>query len=280
MGGAHEKSRLRDLTPAAHRAQFAELLGSFRHVVAPSANAAGYLGRAFPALDIEVIAHPERKDDVPSQPRAGVDDEIILLGAIGPHKGSGKLLEIAQRARLTHPHLHFRVIGYTNIDNALKAVGNVTITGRFQPEQLKTLLSQSRGRLALFLPTWPETYSYTLSETIKYGFIPLLPDIGAPAERARSAQYGVVFPFPVEPETVLRLIDDITAGRLSPYAKDASPSHFFPAAETLQRASEIVALSPKPKKVAEPESTIGDKTILAPNRRRLTQARPPKKIAL
>ncbi|OYV32067.1 MAG: hypothetical protein B7Z81_13360, partial [Acidocella sp. 20-61-6] len=183
MDGAHEASRLTELPPAAHRALFTQLLASFRHVVAPSANAADHLARALPTIRAEALPHPEDAQNVPPAPREGSDDEIILLGAIGPHKGSQKLLEIAQRARLTHPNLHFRVIGYTDIDKQLKAIGNVTVTGKFKPEDLPRLLTQASGRLALFLSMWPETYSYTLSEVVKHGFVPLLPDIGAPADR-------------------------------------------------------------------------------------------------
>jgi GT2 family glycosyltransferase/glycosyltransferase involved in cell wall biosynthesis len=242
MGGAHETSRLTELTPAAHRQLFAELLGGFRHVLAPSANAAGYLRRGFPGLNIEALAHPESVAEVPAAPRAGSLEEVILLGAIGPHKGSAMLLELARRARLTHPHLQFRVIGYTNIDKPLRAIGNVTITGKFVPEDLPRLLAQSRGRLALFLSTWPETYSYTLSETVKYGFIPLVPDIGAPAERVRAAEYGVVFPFPINPEALLLLLDGIAAGRVAMHGRDSGPARFFPGAAERQRAAAVLAM--------------------------------------
>jgi GT2 family glycosyltransferase/glycosyltransferase involved in cell wall biosynthesis len=240
MDGSHAASRLTEITPAEHRALFAGLLGGMRHIVAPSANAAGYFRRVFPKLQVEVLPHPEDRKDVPAKAREGSFDEIIMLGAIGPHKGSGTLLEIAKRARLTHPHLQFRIIGHTNIDKQLKAIGNVTITGKFKPAELPGLLSQSRGKLALFLPSWPETYSYTLSETVKSGLIPLLPDIGAPAERVRAAQYGVIFPFPASPEGVLNLIDDIAAGRIAVCAPGAGPERFFPSEATLKRGAEIL----------------------------------------
>jgi GT2 family glycosyltransferase/glycosyltransferase involved in cell wall biosynthesis len=250
MEGAHENSRLTELTPEEHRALFGQLLGGFKHVVTPSANAAGYMRRAFPGLAVEEVAHPETPEQVPEGPRAGTDDEIVVLGAIGPHKGSGKLLEIARLARLTHPRLSFRVIGYTDIDKALLAVGNVTLTGAYKPERLAELLAQARGRLALFLSPWPETYSYTLSETVKHGFIPLLPDIGAPAERVRAAGYGVVFPSPVDAQAVLAVIDDIAAGRVAAVADGASPRGFFPDAAALRRAAEVLTPAAKPGKRA------------------------------
>ncbi len=162
-----------------------------------------------------------------------------MLGAIGPHKGSHTLLDIARRARLTHPHLTFRIIGYTNIDKALKAIGNVTITGKYKPEELPELLAETTGRLGLFLPGWPETYSYTLSELVKHGFIPLVPDIGAPADRVREAKFGVVFPFPATPEAVLGVIDDIASGKVKPVAKGAAPARFFSSPKTLARLQSV-----------------------------------------
>jgi GT2 family glycosyltransferase len=239
MEGAHENSRLNELTPAEHRDLFAGLLGSFTHTVTPSANAAGYLSRVFPQSKWEALPHPEPDKGAAPKAREGNDNEIVMLGAIGPHKGSHTLLDIARRARLTHPHLSFRIIGYTNIDKALKAVGNVTITGKYKPEELPELLAETTGRLGLFLPGWPETYSYTLSELVKHGFIPLVPDIGAPADRVREAKFGVVFPFPATPEAVLGTIDDIASGRVKPVAKGAAPSRFFSSPKALARLQTV-----------------------------------------
>jgi glycosyltransferase involved in cell wall biosynthesis len=249
MDGPHENSVL-TLTPAEHRALFAALFTSFRHVVTPSENARHHLARAFPAQKIEVLPHPESRERFVTRPRAKDVSEIVLLGAIGPHKGSQRLQEIARLARLTHPHLHFRVIGYTNIDTALTAIGNVTITGRYAQEDLGSLLAETKAWLALFLSVWPETYSYTLSEAVRAGFVPLVPDLGAPAERVRAARYGVVFPFPSPAAAVLETIDGIIAGRIPALGKHASPTQFFPAT-AVRRGGEILALHRPALAVAE-----------------------------
>jgi len=251
MGGAHEASRLNDLTPAGHRALFGGLLAGMTHVVAPSANAAGYLQRAFPGLAVEAIPHPEQHAGNATGARAGNFDEILLLGAIGPHKGSDKLLEIARRARLTHPHLKFRIIGYTNMDETLEKIGNVTITGKYTAETLPALINETEGKLALFLSTWPETYSYTLSEAVKHGFVPLVPDIGAPAERVRAAKFGAVFSFPIDAEILLHLLDNIAAGQVPLYEPGATPAAFMPTPADLTRAATFLAPQadiPAPKK--------------------------------
>jgi GT2 family glycosyltransferase/glycosyltransferase involved in cell wall biosynthesis len=264
MDGAHTLSKLDLLTPAIHRELFDDLLRGFRHVVAPSASAASYLQRGFPGLDIQVVPHPEIYTGHATGPRAGTDDEIILLGAIGPHKGSGKLLEIAQRARLTHPNLHFRVIGFTDMDKRLTAIGNVTVTGKYKPEELPGLIGQSRGRLAIFLQSWPETYSYTLSEVVRFGFIPLVPDIGAPADRVRAAGYGVVFPFPIVPEQVLNMIDDVRTGQIAAHKPGAGPENFFPSQTDLQQTKQILALTT----AVTPAENISHKTA-KPTRKRV-----------
>lgn len=240
MGGAHETSVLTELTPAEHRALFGGLLGRFTHVITPSRNAALYINKVFPEIKCEVIPHPEAAKGVTETLRDGSSDEIVLLGAIGPHKGSNKLLEIAQRARLTHPHLRFRVIGFTNMDRTLKEVGNITITGKYTPDELPELLAQTKGRLALFLPAWPETYSYTLSELVKYGFTPLAPEIGAPADRIREAGIGVIFPFPADAEEVLELIDGIAAGNVQTNVPGAKPAAFFSHPADIERLKQVM----------------------------------------
>ena len=255
LGGAHPASRLTELTPAAHRALFAVALPAFRHIVAPSANAARYLRRALPDMAVRTIPHPEPVRDMAIVPRAGTDDEIVLLGAIGAHKGSAKLLEIARRAQLTNPGLMFRVIGYTDIDAALVELGNVIITGSYKSEELPALVAKARGRFALFLQAWPETYSYTLSEAARFGFIPLVPDVGAPAERVRASGFGVVFPFPVDPPQVLNLIEELTAGLASPYA-DATPARLYSDPHQIQRTRDLLQAEGRHGAAASPERRL------------------------
>lgn len=233
LDGAHEASRLVELSPERHRALFARLLGQMSRVVAPSHSAAGLLLRAFPALKpaglVSVLPHPEPAEAYPAQVRQGSDEDVLLLGAIGPHKGSGRLLELARRAALTHPRLRFHVIGHTDIDSELRKLGNVQVTGPYEKHELHGLVAAAGGRLALFLHGWPETFSYTLSEAVQLGLVPLVPDIGAPAERVRAAGFGVVFPFPIEPAQVLETIAAMVEGRLQGGRPGAGPSAFRPA---------------------------------------------------
>ena len=223
MGGAHESSRLPLADVSGHRASYDRLLRAFRTVIAPSEDAAVYYRRAFPALPVSGIYHPEDLADVPDQPRRGSLTDILILGAIGPHKGSRQLLEIASQARLSHPELTFHVIGHTDIDAQLAQVGNVVITGQYEPGELDRLVDESDGCIALFLQVWPETYSYTLSEAVRLGLIPVVPDIGAPAERVRRSGYGIVYPFPIRAGDVTALLESFVAAGPDAAAFQASP---------------------------------------------------------
>jgi GT2 family glycosyltransferase/glycosyltransferase involved in cell wall biosynthesis len=211
VGGAHEASRLTDLPAGEHRGEFGRFLAAFTHVITPSENAAGYYRRAFPHLAVEAVPHPAQPAPRVNRPHVPGNKDVVVLGAIGPHKGSGTLLEVARLARLTHPELHFRVIGHTDLDVELRKLGNVTVTGPYQAAELAGLVGDTGARVALFLSGWPETYSYTLSEAMLLGFLPVVPDIGAPAERVRAHGFGVVFPFPIVPSDVVALLDRTTS---------------------------------------------------------------------
>jgi len=243
IGGVHEASRHGAAVIEEHHELMESILWNATNAVAPSADAARYINRVWPQLELKVIAHPDSERQLPASPRAGSDDEILVLGAIGPHKGSAKLLEIARLARLKYPQLNFRVIGHTDIDRELLAPGNVTITGAYTHTQLPGLIAQCRGRLALFLHLWPETWSYTLSEAVAYGFVPLVPDIGAPAERVRQTGFGVVFPFPFEANDVLGLIRDIAEGKRQPFSDGASPESWRRSPEDLARLRALFAVA-------------------------------------
>jgi glycosyltransferase involved in cell wall biosynthesis len=209
LGGAHEASALTDLAPAAHRALFQAFFAACAHITIPSRDAARHLRAAFPDIVPFVVPHLHRAG--PPAPARRLSHNIAVLGAIGPHKGSARLMEIARLARITHPELRFHVIGYTDIDADLLKLGNVSISGKYAPGELSALLDKAQAGIALFLHGWPETFSFTLTEAVMNGLLPLVPDIGAPADRVRFSGIGAVFPFPATPSEMLAAISNTQA---------------------------------------------------------------------
>jgi hypothetical protein len=87
----------------------------------------------------------------------------------------------------------------------------------------------------------------------------------------RAAEYGVVFPFPADPQSVLKLIDDIAAGRVATHAPGATPERFFPTPETLARTAEVLAIAaPEPlvAQVTVVEAELEEAVVAKPSSRR------------
>jgi GT2 family glycosyltransferase/glycosyltransferase involved in cell wall biosynthesis len=226
LGGAHAAYRMADVTVAEHRNLFRDVLAAAGHVVVPSQDTADRLAKLIPGVNPVAVPHPQTDMVFPIGVRRGSATDICLLGAIGPHKGSAALLALARHARLNHPGFRFHVVGHTDIDEVLTAVGNVTISGQYEPDDLAVLVEATGGRIALFLHGWPETFSYTLTEAVGLGLIPVVPDIGAPAERVRGAGFGVVFPFPFDVDAVMSTLRGIGDGTVAFSEDGALPLGF------------------------------------------------------
>jgi GT2 family glycosyltransferase/glycosyltransferase involved in cell wall biosynthesis len=208
LGGYHEQSQM-DIAPSVHRTVFGGFLRYCKDIIVPSQDTADYMQKMFSDLDISVTPHPETRSGASRVGKNRNFNNVVLLGAIGPHKGSHTLLNIARVAKLDYPELRFHVVGHTSIDDRFKTLDNVIIHGRYKPNDLTTILDDINAVSALFLHNWPETYSYTLSEAIRHGMIPIVPDLGAPAERVRRLNFGIVVGHPIVPSEVLDKISKL-----------------------------------------------------------------------
>lgn len=171
-----------------------EFLASARKVFVPNPDGARRLRRQFPRINPVVREHIEPQLSVPAQMKTGSTTprrrpKIGLLGAIGPHKGSRLLSEVAEIAKRKALELEFVVIGYTDRDRELRAIGNVNVTGAYRHEELASLFAKEAPDIVWLASTVPETFSYTLSEVLANGIWPVAFDFGATAERIR--RYGV-----------------------------------------------------------------------------------------
>ncbi len=230
LGGQHEHSRSQDLTASEHRDLFGRLLRAVRQVVTPSEDTARWIRRIHPSLAITAIPHPSTSGVGATTMRSGSRSNFTLVGAIGHHKGSALLLDIARHARLKYPALHFTVLGYTDRDEALKQIGNVSISGPYKNGELLDLVDMTDSCAALFLHNWPETFSYTLTEVAELGLMPIVPDIGAPVDRVRAADFGIVYPFPASPLEVLRILASFSDGFMGPGS--GRPQDLVPVAQS------------------------------------------------
>ncbi|PSJ48029.1 hypothetical protein C7H85_04320 [Zobellella endophytica] len=149
-------------------------------------------------ISANFISQPHPEDDTPSsyQPPRQVEGAIrvALFGGISDIKGYYQLLECARVAEERGLPLQFIVFGYTMNDEKLKEYKNIVVTGKYEEDELESLVKAYQPHISFFPNQWPETFSYTLSYAFKFKLCPVVTDIGAPAERVRKAGFGVVVP--------------------------------------------------------------------------------------
>jgi GT2 family glycosyltransferase/glycosyltransferase involved in cell wall biosynthesis len=193
------------------RATYGALLRGARRVFAPSEDTARRFERHFQLSNLRVEPHPEPRATIRPRLKTETGNAIVVLGAIGSHKGYDMLLRCVRNAEKEGLPLKFVVIGFTSDDEALRKYGNVTITGEYRRDDLPQLIEQSRARIALFLSPWPETYCYTLSEAWRNGLYPVALDIGAIAERINEKKYGRLIPLTSDAKHINRVLMEVLA---------------------------------------------------------------------
>jgi glycosyltransferase involved in cell wall biosynthesis/GT2 family glycosyltransferase len=186
------------------RDRSARFLSRARCVVAPSQDTAIRLDRYFPGLPVSVVPHDQVTYRVAGiqrvLPRQAV--KVCVLGAIGHHKGFDVLLSCARDAASRSLPLEFVVVGDTIDDTALLSTGHAFVTGTYVSSEAIALVRAQNAALGFLPSVWPETWCLTLSELWQAGLPVVAFDIGAPAERIRLAQGGLVVPLGAPPAAV------------------------------------------------------------------------------
>ncbi|WP_298955629.1 glycosyltransferase [uncultured Methylobacterium sp.] len=188
--------------PDERRGVYARFLSGAAGVLAPSGDIAERLRPFIPEARIVIRPHEERLTAAASPPAprrvqagaAGSILQIAAVGAIGPHKGSGVLHDLALDARLRNLPVQYRIIGYSDRTDRMAQVG-VIETGAYKTDgEAMDLLRSLKIDLVMIPSIWPETYCYALSIALAAGVPPVAFDLGAQAERLRATGEGVLVP--------------------------------------------------------------------------------------
>jgi len=119
---------------------------------------------------------------------------IAVVGAVGPHKGSEVLQELA--TALKGSDIGVVVIGYadTQVMRGWLVPGIVYVHGAYEDGTLSSWLAAYRTETVLFPNRLPESFSYTLSEVWSAGIPVIVPGEGALGERVERNGGGWVLP--------------------------------------------------------------------------------------
>lgn len=182
-------SELHDaLDPDVLRARSRRWIAQARMITAPCRDSAQRHERMFPGLPVRVAPWEDTaRPPITVTPAVGPPWRIATIGAIGEQKGRSVLLDCAAHAADCDLPLEFGIIGFAVDEEALLRTGNMFVTGRYEPDELPTLLRREAPH-AIFLPSLtPETWSYALSEAMTTGLPVIAFDLGAIAERLRAS---------------------------------------------------------------------------------------------
>ncbi|WP_336572467.1 glycosyltransferase [Ensifer sp. CCNWLW204] len=176
-------------------ASYAEFFESGVCVEVPSQCAFEIYKGVFPKARISIVPHDDHLPETQRAIRRGGDKlRVVVVGAIGPHKGSDVVAALAADAQNRALPIEYHLLGYSDDDSRLKSSG-VVIWGRYGAEGEALEMLDEIGPDLFFVPSvWPETYCYTLSIAIKKLIPTVVFDLGAQAERVRGLTWGTCIP--------------------------------------------------------------------------------------
>ncbi len=183
--------------PETWRANQRPLLSGAERVIAPSAFTRDLYGRFYPDLNYRVARHPDFEQDAPYPPvkvRGRTDAEplrVLVLGALSLEKGADLLEQTASQCREAGVPVEFSLAGY-----AYRPLSSgVRELGPYDAPDVGRIIGEVDPDLIWFPALWPETYSYTLSESLNAGRPLVVPDIGAFPERVAGRPCTWVVPW-------------------------------------------------------------------------------------
>ena len=115
---------------------------------------------------------------------------IGVLGAINFPKGSGIIKEVSKILQEKNiRHVNIKIIGTSDIKFTSQ---NVRLTGAYFKTNLPDIIRKEEIDMFFMPSICPETFSYTCEEIMKMGFPIAVFDIGAPPERVKNYEKGII----------------------------------------------------------------------------------------
>lgn len=184
-----------------------KLLTSANQVVVPSIATKNEILEKFSDINIDVIEHGiDIEKTVSNLKLDSKENNIAFIGAIGVHKGSKYLNELIEKKMIRNCKVH--LFGISDNQN-LKSNRHFENHGSYIRAELKELLLTNKINLVCLFSTWPETYSYTMTEAIACGIPVISFDMGAIAERIKKYNLGWVIDCKSDSKMIAKNIEKI-----------------------------------------------------------------------
>ena len=134
---------------------------------------------------------------------------VAFIGGMVPAKGSRLVYELLQ---METDRINWFVMGAIGDDclNRLEGRPHTYFSNVYEKDDIFELLKSSKIDVICIMPTWAETFCYTVSEAWLCGIPVIGADIGAVGERIRRTGAGWVVDVDTKPEELLTLLHHIS----------------------------------------------------------------------
>ena len=185
-----------DLRMQNWREAFLSLLIHCDRVTCFSRSSRDLFVRAYPDLASVIEVAPHQVDWVRRVNLIGSSERknIAVLGNITLQKGAEVLVNLAAHLdQVQAPHqIHIFGVVDEPFNTHLDAFHSVYKHNAYRKTDLPVLMEDYQVDIVLIPSIWPETFSYTTEEAIKMDLPVAVFDLGAPAERVRTYNKGLI----------------------------------------------------------------------------------------
>lgn len=180
---------------AAWRKHWLEFFSECNEIRVFSKSSQEIFSKAYPSVNKgKITVRPHTIDYLPSlSGKKKFTDtlNVAVIGAIDEIKGVDVVTQMAELIKKYDLDVKITVIGYTYPEISKKLC---VTTGKYSRASLPVRILENDIDVVLIPSIWPETFSYTSQEAMMMGLLVACFDIGAPAERIKEYDKGIVIP--------------------------------------------------------------------------------------
>lgn len=187
-----------------------KILEKFDKIIVPSENTKNIFEKIYKDLEFEVVEHGVDVINVKHK-ESKTDNRVFnvaFVGAMAIHKGGNILKDLIKTNNNSNIKIH--LFGKSELPELTKNQKNYINHGPYKRGELPQLLVDNNIDLVCIFATWPETYSYTLTECYM-AHVPVLTfDIGAVGDRVKKDKLGWTIEFNSKTTKILEKISEIS----------------------------------------------------------------------
>lgn len=164
--------------------------------------------KIIPVLETKMGAITTEKDMALQVPKKNKHTlKVAFIGGLNEAKGSQQVTGIIKNGPKDVEYYIFGGIGDGELFNLKQP--NLTKTGAYRREELATLLSLHQIDVLCILSRWPETYCYTLSESLLCKIPVIAVNVGALGERTKEMNCGWIVDVNTAESEVMELLKSL-----------------------------------------------------------------------